>query len=95
MPCYYTGSAEGDAKLAHQQEAVELSREITNLTRLLCEACTELSMDNVSDELKKWWKQHQKIDKKNASLKKQRGLSKKQIEFINKNKELIKKHFGL
>lgn len=100
MPCYYTGSAEGDAKLAYSMDMQKMGQKLTELTQLLCEACKAIenstsSFNNASKELKKWWKEHKKIDKKNTSLKKQKGLSKIQIDFINENKEAIKKQLEL
>lgn len=64
MPCYYTGTAEGDAKL----DAAETRRKLTKTTRLLCKAMELLlrSFDTpaIPQELLRWHSKHQKVDKK-------------------------------
>jgi hypothetical protein len=63
MPCYVTGSAEGDAELA----AADAIKELTKVTRLLCLVCKEAEKNN--GELPKsvwdWWEKHSKQDKAN------------------------------
>ncbi len=80
MPCYYTGSAEGDRALAWEESAKENAETITKLTQLLCEACTELyKVDglsrsyNLSKDLDKWWKEHQRVDKKNKTKRRKKN----------------------
>lgn len=80
MPCYYTGSAEGDRALA-AEEAISNNYAplITELTEMLCACCHELfrepksqieladnpiSSSNLPQKVKDWWKEHQKIDEK-------------------------------
>lgn len=64
MPCYVTGSAEGDARLAEQ----EAQSRATDMARLLCEACGLLetygymSAVHTSKDLRNWWNQHKEID---------------------------------
>jgi hypothetical protein len=76
MPCYATGSAEGDLRLAMEENAKETAEKITMLTRVAC----ELSEGAAPSKLKKmskltqiWVKKHQKIDKKNKTLKKKKN----------------------
>lgn len=66
MPCYATGSREGDMELSLN----ESNKEVTKLTRLLCEACGIIVMeidaefkDLASKRLNDWYTAHQKIDK--------------------------------
>lgn len=64
MPCFMTGSAEGDAALARDEAAAET----TKVTRLLCALLKELppthpAIDRVPG-LKRWRDKHQKIDAK-------------------------------
>lgn len=65
MPCYVTGSAEGDAQLA----AREAREAATLATRLLCEVM-EVLPDGIRDGLylavpglPVWWSKHQQIDR--------------------------------
>ncbi len=66
MPCYYTGSAEGDAQLAAKEAREELGKTITELNRYLCAACHVLEINGwpFPRGLDKWWKKHKKIDAK-------------------------------
>jgi hypothetical protein len=60
MPCYVTGSAEGDANL-RAENARNLA---TELTDLLCETCKYMDKTGVPlpNRTAKWWSKHQKID---------------------------------
>ena len=65
MPCYATGSAEGDARLAAQ----EANDELTKVTRLLCKLCGRLERSGFTKpittdkKLHAWWEKHKKIDR--------------------------------
>lgn len=61
MPCYQTGSAEGDARLT----ASEAQDEATKLCEMLCAACQYIEKYNIlmPPSIKKWWNNHKKIDK--------------------------------
>lgn len=65
MPCYYTGTAEGDARLAAQER---LTREEQKFTRMLCKTCQVLEENGIEipKGIKKWWKKHKKQDKKRS-----------------------------
>lgn len=67
MPCYYTGSAEGDAALAHEESNKKHKSTITKLTRMLCDSCKEMEAKGIEipKSVKAWWIRHKKIDKKN------------------------------
>lgn len=58
MPCYATGSAEGDANL----DASEARRQLTTVTSLLCQACELIPQYRMPRALYDWWAEHQKID---------------------------------
>lgn len=66
MPCHYTGSAEGDARLA----ADEARKALTEVTQLLCSTIRTVEDHwisggeevNLPKEVKAWWKKHEKID---------------------------------
>lgn len=62
MACYATGSAEGDARLAHQETLAEMQ----SLTRLLCELCDAwdrfVVQPPMPPNVREWWEAHQKID---------------------------------
>lgn len=62
MPCYATGSAEGDARLS----ASEARSEATKAVRMLCAACRIIDRHKLRaempNELINWWRNHQKID---------------------------------
>lgn len=76
MPCYYTGTLEGDRLLAEQESKERVQKKLIKLTQMLCSICTEVEKHNstwekedgccveMSDELKKWWIKHKKIDEK-------------------------------
>lgn len=80
MPCYATGSAEGDARLA----AKEANGKLTETTRLLCEACRLLEQNNIIDaasrKLIRWWIAHKKTDKERI----ERELQEKRREQVRK-----------
>lgn len=60
MPCYYTGSAEGDANLA----AKEARDALTEVTALLCSMCSAYENNQgVPAAVAKWWSQHKKMDR--------------------------------
>ena len=67
MPCYATGSAEGDARLSAQ----EAQARATRATALLCRACEIIEqrvgklkdMGPIAAELSAFWAEHQKVDK--------------------------------
>lgn len=65
MPCFVTGSAEGDAQLA----ASEAREAATLATRLLCGVMERISPMQRGDlyrlvaGLQPWWEKHQQIDR--------------------------------
>lgn len=63
MPCYTTGSAEGDAHLA-AQEAHEAA---TKASRAACDALNLIeqrgALSFVSADTLTWWREHQKTDR--------------------------------
>jgi len=64
MPCFYTGSAEGDARLA----ASEAREALTSITQLLCETCRQADKNHYTlpAETQKWWNEHKTLDRKNG-----------------------------
>lgn len=66
MPCYYTGSAEGDRALAAQENADKLAEKLTEMTELACEAMEIIDKAGIaytsSYKLRDWWKKHKKLD---------------------------------
>lgn len=64
MPCYITGTAEGDEKLFHDEE-------MTKLTQMLCETLRALEASNgkVPESVKSWWASHKKVDAKRLGSK--------------------------
>lgn len=75
MPCYLTGSAEGDALLAVE----EAHEEATKMADMLCRVLTryemirpQLSFRSLMEEhsdIAEWWVLHKKIDTKRKSKK--------------------------
>jgi hypothetical protein len=61
MPCFVTGSAEGDERLYRE----EVEAKATRLCRLLCELCRhcEGRMD-MPPRVRAWWVEHKKVDAK-------------------------------
>lgn len=91
MPCYVTGSAEGDARLA----ASEARERCTTLTRLLCEAMDHLTAKQSrlwSDELSQWWAEHQRIDEERkrseAAERLRRSIAYRAINKLNEAERL-------
>lgn len=62
MPCYYTGSAAGDAALAAQETRAKL----TQMTRAFCEVMSAVDgqIVGLSKETQKLWEEHKKVDSK-------------------------------
>lgn len=81
MPCFVTGSAEGDARLAQQ----EAQKEATKVTRLLCQLCRqvegEFGINHLPHDVKKWWVRHKEIDEKRI---KERAEAVKRVELRKK-----------
>ena len=73
MPCYRTGSFEGDRALALRENNEALRTLITKLTRVACDALSVLSeyeeFDRVKPETKLWWAKHEKIDRERKKMK--------------------------
>lgn len=68
MPCTYTGTLLGDAKL----DAQTARKATTRLARLLCKACERLDRAGMlpkKDPLRKWWVEHQQLDAQAARAK--------------------------
>jgi len=97
MACTYTGSIEGDLRLAIKQSDQENAKLITNLTQMLCNVCEEMNKNwidqrdaadrpisflNTSQEVQNWWKNHQETDKKR--LKEAADLKKVQDEILRR-----------
>lgn len=61
MPCYTTGSREGDLKLSVQESRKESSKN----TDMLCRIIRGLSPHDrecLPNDIKAWWEKHEKID---------------------------------
>jgi len=76
MPCYVTGSADGDALLIAQENKKKIGKRLQKSTRLLCKACEIIERVEINDDvelmppmLKKWWLKHKKQDKKQRNKK--------------------------
>ena len=76
MPCYYTGSAEGDAELARS----EMSTELTKVAQMLCALCENLEnvrMDHlITGDTVEWWKEHKEIDQARAKREEKKAKKK-------------------
>lgn len=69
MPCYATGSAEGDARLSEQEAHIET----TKVTDMLCRTLSQLEDEEwdqnvqiiryLPKDVQRWWKEHKKLDK--------------------------------
>lgn len=62
MPCFYTGSAEGDARLLVE----EANSKLTMVTQLLCAVLETMEKRGqvIPQGALEWWKEHKKIDAK-------------------------------
>lgn len=74
MPCYITGSAEGDLRLHYN----ELHDSATQTNDMLCRLCHECETQNVNlpKDIKEWYKKHKKQDKENKK-REQKEVAKK------------------
>jgi hypothetical protein len=62
MPCYITGSQEGDLSLS-LEEAHSKATELTNLLCMQCEALEATKNFHLMHFcVRKWWENHKKID---------------------------------
>lgn len=98
MPCYITGSAEGDARLS----AEESNTEATKVTALLCSLCEALEKArdtspvpfhvDVPKAVDHWWAAHKKIDAKRQSEElaqnKQEQLKRKTLSKLTKEEKI-------
>lgn len=75
MPCYYTGSAEGDAEL----RAEESRKLVTELTQMLCSLCEKIPEKDLPQNVAKWYKKHRKVDEERV-----RKLKKEHESKLNK-----------
>jgi hypothetical protein len=93
MACYYTGSAEGDAKLARD----EATKALTETTELLCGVLKYLDDNDycgsISESFKEvpgleeFWKRHKALDEERLSRETEAvlaKLSKKEIDFLKR-----------
>lgn len=64
MPCYMTGSEEGDRAWILESRLNERTQELTDLTRKLCLACRTMEGNDIPlpRGLKGWWAKHKKVD---------------------------------
>lgn len=98
MACYYTGSAEGDARLA----ASEARESLTKVTAMLCEVLESLETNNLlgkagfSDDIHKFWEKHKKKDRE-RKVREHQELNKKKIreKLIGQMTDEEKEAFGL
>lgn len=58
MPCYYTGTREGDLELNLEEK----SEALTKVTRLLCEVCQKFE-GKLPKNAQVWWSEHKEIDR--------------------------------
>ncbi len=76
MPCYYTGSAEGDAALAATEAKEKLASELSTTTELLCTTLMQLestspeAIKSLPANVQTWWKKHKKVDQRRPSKRK-------------------------
>lgn len=87
MPCYYTGSREGDLALAAQ----ETREALTKVTRVACELLSLMpgygdgAWDEISPEVIAWCKEHQRKDRqRRANERKARETKKKREQALAK-----------
>lgn len=66
MPCTYTGSLNGDAIHFLKQDKEQLSKEVLDLTQMLCLMCkkSEKEGTKIPKRVAKWWKKHKEQDEK-------------------------------
>lgn len=103
MPCYYTGSAEGDRELA-RHEAREANNKdsellITKLTSMLCFLCEKIengetvSWVNIEDSENKtivdFWTEHKLRDKKRKEEIRKKALIRLSKEFTQEEIDLM------
>jgi hypothetical protein len=66
MPCTYTGSLEGDAALCAEEARKKAATSLTKTTAMLCATLKIVERYDVYDSLpknvKKFWREHKKID---------------------------------
>ena|SRR5687768_5746084 len=87
MPCYDTGSREGDLALAAREAQVK----VTKLTRLLCEANKVLDgsylTNSRSREMRERWEEHKRLDKEREErerrLQNERDLRRKALSKLS------------
>ena len=62
MPCYVTGTSEGDANL----HAAEAQKAATSATRVACEALRYIEekgdIHHLSISAQQWWREHRVVD---------------------------------
>ncbi len=77
MPCYVTGTAEGDARLA----ADDARQAATRLSELLCmqlRALDETGHENlIHGAVRPWWDEHKRIDQERVEAEKTRRETQK------------------
>lgn len=68
MPCYMTGSAEGDRALALEETRDRMLKRQQRLTRIMCATAKKARRDGffgkLPDEFKRWARQHVRSDRK-------------------------------
>lgn len=66
MPCYITGSREGDDAYSQREAKEKIAKRLQETTELLCIACQELDMlefeFSYHEDLREFWNAHKKQD---------------------------------
>ncbi len=78
MPCSDGGWGREEERQSYERQNAETQAKLDNVTRLLCEVCTIITIPNLADRedisiskvagLKGWWVAHQKRDAEKAAL---------------------------
>ena len=90
MPCYYTGSAEGDRQLALQEASIANNKDsenlITKLTTMLCFLCDEIDNGEAmcwvdidgcqNKDVIEFWQKHKILDEKKKEEMKKKAKDK-------------------
>lgn len=85
MPCTYTGSIEGDRRMAEEEDRQKLGKIITSLTQMICGIMdyienkglvTDVSELYEVDGLEQFWEKHKKLDAERKERDKKIALSK-------------------
>lgn len=99
MPCYYTGSAEGDRALPQKESVEEYTTAVTKLTEMPCFLCDEIDNGEAmcwvdidgcqNKDVIEFWQKHKILDEKKKEDMKKKAKDKLDKHLSKEEQKLL------